>query len=111
MAARLKWPQGESAPSKYCLSTLPAGYGARNPRCNRQPAPAARARPGEAFTTTGPLCVAAYGFLVFGKESDSPLDVELVIKAPAYPLVCDPVNPPIPAQRHVKSSIAIIRIS
>ena len=124
----VEWPQGESAPTKYWLSTLPADTDPRNPRCNRQTALADRARLSGTQAGTRPRSLRRtrlarlsppHGALRRGlripglrTKSDSPLRRQNPASSRrlAYPRVIDPADPPIRAERHIKASIATIRI-
>ena len=94
-----KWPQGESAPSKYWLSTLPAdadlatlvAAAKMRWRIERDYQELKQelgldhyeGRGWRGFHHHMGLCVAAYGFLVSERSSDSPPDNKtLLIQAP-----------------------------
>ena len=123
----VEWPQGESAPTKYWLSTLPAdtdiatlvATAKMRWRIERDYQELKQelgldhyeGRGWRGFHHHMALCVAAYGFLVSERSSIPPSDDKtLLIQAPRYPRVIDPADPPIRAERHIKASIATIRI-
>ena len=96
----VEWPQGESEPTKYWLSTLPAGAPSR-PRGNAKlrwrierdyqelkqelGLDHYEGRGWRGFHHHMTLCVAAYGFLVSERSSIPPSTQDPLLKAPRLP--------------------------
>ena len=119
----VEWPQGESAPTKYWLSTLPADADLETLvatakmrwRIERDYQELKQelgldhyeGRGWEAFTTTWRSGSAAYGFLVSERSSIPPSgDKILLIQAPRLSQGYRPADPPIRAERQTKASIS-----
>ncbi len=124
----IEWPQGERAPTKYWLSTLPVDTDIATLvstaklrwRIERDYQELKQelgldhyeGRGWRGFHHHMALCVAAYGFLVSERSLIPPSDDKIkLIQAPRLsPRVIDHADPPIRAERHIKASIATIRI-
>ena len=125
----VEWPQDESAPTKYWLSTLPADAALATLvetaklrwRIERDYQELKQelgldhyeGRGWRGFHHHMALCVAAYGFLVSERSLIPPSDDKtlLIEGALAYPRVIDPADPPVRTERHVTTSIASLRIN
>ena len=123
----VEWPQGESAPTKYWLSTLPAdtdiatlvATAKMRWRIERDYQELKQelgldhyeGRGWRGFHHHMALCVAAYEFLVSERSLIPPSATKSCSSRHLpYPRVIDPADPPIRAERHIKASIATIRI-
>ena len=125
----IEWPAGEAEPTKYWLSTLPAGI-SRSALVNtaklrwrierdyqdlKQELGLGHyeGRGWRGFRHHATLCIAAYGFLISETKQFPPQDhaTPLSSKNIPFPQAIDPADPPIRPERHVPNSITSIRIA
>jgi hypothetical protein len=125
----IEWPEGETEPDHYWLSTLPADISfermvdvtkmrwrtERDYLELKQEVELGRyeGRGWRGFHHHASLCVAAYGFPVSEKETIPPPQDLLAPGAARdlpFPPVTDPEDLPLRSQRHMPNSIATLRI-
>ena len=124
----IEWPEGESEPTKYWLSTLPqdtpladlVDQAKLRWRIERDYQELKQeiglghyeGRGWRGFHHHATLAIAAYGFLVSERSRfpPQPHAPRRSSKRLAYPKVIDPAAPPLRPERHVANSIATIRI-
>jgi len=124
----IEWPEGEAAPTKYWLSTLPKDITFRDLvdaaklrwRIERDYQELKQevglghyeGRGWRGFHHHAILCIAAYGFLISERETIPPQDLvppRCSRNNLPYPTVTDPEDPPLRPERHIPNSIATMR--
>src|SRR6266849_5515046 len=120
----IEWPEGEAAPTKYWLSTLPANISfrqlvdfaklrwhvERDYQELKQEVGLGHyeGRGWRGFHHHATMCIAAYGFLISERETIPPSGPRPAARFP-QPAVTDPEDPPLRPERHVPNSIATVR--
>ena len=123
----IEWPKGETAPTKFWLSTLSMNIAfdalvditmmrwriERDYQELKQEVGLGHfeGRGWRGFHHHATMCIAAYGFLISERGAIPPSEgrCEILLPQPALPAGCDPEAPPLRPERHVPNSIASMR--
>ncbi len=123
----IEWPNGESTPTKYWLSTFPESIALKSLvyfaklrwRIERDYQELKQevglghfeGRRWRGFHHHATLCIAAYGFLISERETIPPQQhvPPRCSRRLQFPQVIDPEDPPLRPERHIPNSIATMR--
>ena len=124
----IEWPEGDTAPTKYWLSTLPANISFRELvdfaklrwRIERDYQELKQevglghfeGRGWRGFHHHATMCIAAYGFLISERETIPPSRPRraTLLQTPALPSRYRPRGSPLRPERHIPNSIATMRV-